>query len=171
MSQKKSNKLSDNARKRIVDCWLEHQREGKKISHDELAKQFKCTKVQVRYALRIAAEGKLGKKRTQASQARQAETIMNKTDKTAILDNQLHFALAQLEADKKLGPVERVNALEKVVRTQKTMDEHALQLHIKGLNWEVLSSIVRRFQPDADQKEILKIFREEEAKCRINSQN
>jgi hypothetical protein len=59
--------------------------------------------------------------------------------------------------------------LEKIARAQKIQNEYEMQVHLKGIDWKIYCETVRRFKPDATEKEIIKIFNELKELCRINS--
>ncbi len=138
------------------------------ISVDSIADKYKCTPGQVRYAITQGGKGRLQRKSTKTTRRLQARMIKDKQDSKVIFEEQLHFALAQLEADDNIDPVQRTLALERLVRTKKVQTEHEMQLHLKGLDWKVFIEVVKMFKPDAYEKDIIRIFNEAKERCKIS---
>lgn len=143
------------------------------IKPKKLAGIFTCTVDQARYALKKAANGELGKyktkRKTKVQTAINADT--DKRDSAEIFDKQIKFAALQLEKNEELSASSRIDIIDKASRAQQRVEGMILNKAIHGMDFAILTEIVRKYEPDASRTDIVRIFREAEQTCKINSQN
>jgi len=163
---KKSNHLTKGTQRKI---W-EMKRKNPDVSVNAIADHFGCTINQVRWAIRSVNEGK-GHRPTNRTRAAKAEEIKKEKNLTDLINSQIQYAFAQLEANLQIDPMQRASMLGTLVRANKQAIEAEMQVHLKGMDWATFTEAIRMFQPDATDKDIIKIFNEAKIRCQINSQD
>lgn len=130
-----------------------------------IADKFNCTTNQVYSALKKDKAGLL--KRKQApKKTKQIEKILEEST-DSIIENQFKFAAAQLESNKDLAVENRIVLIEKLQNIRKSVKSMKLESHIKKIDANILASIIRRFEPEANDDRVIEVYREEFEKCKI----
>lgn len=62
---------------------------------------------------------------------------------------------------KRINAIERAKIINMVARIQKQLKEQEIESHIKRADAQVIARIIRRFMPAATETDVIKIFREE----------
>lgn len=164
MSQKQRPTLTKGRRKQIADYKIKNP----DASYAAIADLFQCSAAQVRYAITQAKKGKTTRKYTRKNQIQAAKLRMEEKSKDELFRNEVVYALALLSAKPGLDPVTRINALDKVARIEERMFNIEMGKHLKGMDFIIYSSTIRRFMPEASDKDILKIFNEVKAECQVS---
>jgi len=81
---------------------------------------------------------------------------------TDLIKSQMAVCVQQLYADNLTG-TERIKLLKQLSSLQKDIQSMELEKHMTHLDAKIVSAIIRRFKPDADNDEIIRIFKEESA--------
>ena len=138
------------------------------LSLKTIAEHFHASYNQVRYAIKAVGSGKKHRSTTRTRSAK-ALVIKEKSNTTDLINSQIHFSLAQMEANEKLEPNIRAVMLGTLARAIKQTTETEMQVHLKGMDWATFTFAIRMFNPAATDKDIIKIFNEAKELCRINS--
>lgn len=136
------------------------------ISAAAVAKHFNVTIHQVNYAVRQTKAGKIVMKKTSKVKTAQALFKMKDDGYNKLFEEQTHYILAQLSVDEHLDHFKRVTVLEKIAKARKIQTEQEMQVHLKGMDWDIYAMTIRRFMPNASDKEIIRLFNE--IKDRVN---
>jgi len=136
----------------------------------QIAELYNVTYDQARQAYLQYKSGKLNKY-TKKIKSEPIEKIRENKSPEDIIKSQYHTALAGLESDRQIPAIDRINALEKLARTRKLLQSVELTEHIKRADADVIGAIIRRYNPDATDEDIIKIYKEELAKIQMESGN
>lgn len=124
----------------------------------DLADRKNITYNQARNIMRKGKGGKLA-----------APSVMRKKDLTKslqkdfdeILNEQLKYAAAQLDVDTGMNAVDRVTMLHKLASTKKETQKMSIEAHLKTTDAVLIAAIIRRYEPDATDDRVIKIYYEE----------
>ena len=154
----KANKLTIIKQQQIAT----YKHKNPKISMSAIAEQFNVTVDQVNYAVQKSKKGelKLGRIRTKKINLDEIKSDEN------LLKVNYEKALKHLNSVDNIAVDDRINLLDKLANTSKTIQQMELQNHLKRLDANVIASIIRRFRPDATDDDIIKIYSEELEKNR-----
>lgn len=94
-------------------------------------------------------------------------TIAAENTDDQLLSEEYTYALAQISSDKTMQVHDRVKLLESLTFIRKTRQQLELQQHMKRVDADVVATIVRMFQPEATDEEVIKIYLE--AQRRVQS--
>lgn len=143
----------------------------------ELAERFRLKPHQVRYALNKYAEDAQLMKNTRAGRKAAAGALMGQSpdrpaDESALelLNNQLALILTQLECDDAMPVMARVQALNTATRVKRLLQSMTLQHHLKRLDADIIAAIIRRYNPNVSDTEIIEIYNEELANLRAGKE-
>lgn len=142
------------------------------LSYSLIADQFHVEYDQVVYACLKYKAGKLTvcKPSSQKGKLRLARQIASEEEPDNVLALQFRFAISQLEADKDMNVADRVVLLDKLASIRKLIQQIELEGHIKRTDAGVIANIIRRFQPESTNDDVVKIYREELEKWKISAQ-
>lgn len=154
----KANKLSIQKQIQIAKHKLKYPNQ----SMSAIAEQYNVTLDQVNYAIQKSRRGelKLGKIRSKKINLDEIVTEEN------LLKTNYEKALKHLNSVDNIAVDDRINLLDKLANTSKTIQQMELQNHLKRLDANIIASIIRRFKPDATDDDIIKIYSEELEKNR-----
>lgn len=154
----KANKLSIQKQIQIAKHKLKYPNQ----SMSAIAEQYNVTLDQVNYAIQKSKRGelKLGKIRSKKINLDEIVTEEN------LLKTNYEKALKHLNTVDNIAVDDRINLLDKLANTSKTIQQMELQNHLKRLDANIIASIIRRFKPDATDDDIIKIYSEELEKNR-----
>lgn len=124
----------------------------------EIAKRYKCTYNQARNAIEQYKAGKLNRERPKKPDV---SKILESSNPDELFGKQYSLALAQLENDKGMPVGERIMMLDKLSGINKTLQQISLQNHLKRADAEFIARIIRRYEPEASDDRIVKIYHEE----------
>ena len=82
-----------------------------------------------------------------------------------MIQSQASMVVQQLY-NEDLDSATRTKLLEKLAKIQKDMQKTELQNHLKSLDAKIVTKLVRRFKPDADDDEVIKIYKEAVAEAK-----
>lgn len=144
----------------------------------ELAERFNIKPHQVRYALDKYAEDANLMKNTRAGRKAVASALIGNgsperpADESSLelLNNQLALILAQLECDDAMPVMARVQALNTATRVKRLLQSMTLQHHLKRLDADIIAAIIRRYNPNVSDTEIIEIYNEELANLRAGKE-
>ena len=74
--------------------------------------------------------------------------------------------LKEVQNDVNMDAKTKVGLLDKLLSIKKKLQSIELTSHLKSLDSEVIAAIIRRYEPDATDEEVIKIFLEELEKCK-----
>ncbi len=129
-----------------------------------VAKKFKVPYHKARYAIDKYAEDVSLLKGNAKGRTIASKILAENSDEVELMKKQAAFILAQIEVNDKMPVPQRTEILAKVARIKKVIQEFELEAHLKRADAGIIAAIVRRFQPDATNDDIIKIYREELAK-------
>jgi hypothetical protein len=157
----KSRVLSLRIRQQIA----KHKEKYPQDSSRVIADKFKCTTNQVYRALKQDKAGLL--KRKQApKKTKDIEAIIQEKTTEEIIEDQYKFAAAQLVTIKDMPVENRTALIEKFINIRKSIQHVKLESHIKRIDANIIASIIRRYEPEADDDRVIKVYREEFEKCK-----
>ena len=136
------------------------------VSFEDLANKFNCTYSQARSAVVAFNKGELKSVRKRAVSAKKVQEIADSTLPDDSLKEEYEYTLNAIRADKKIEPAQRVVLLDKLISMRKTLQVLSLANHLKRADAELISMIIRRFEPTATDERVIQIYNEELAKLR-----
>lgn len=154
----KSHKLPLSTRQAIAKFWSNNP----SYTAAEVAAANNCTVAQARYLKQLDDVDAL-KKPIRKKGRRVVLRAMVDSDTDELLRKQLKYALAQLEADENINVLERVALVEKCSTIRKITQQTELAGHLKRTDASIIAAIIRRFEPDASDEQVITIYREEVA--------
>jgi hypothetical protein len=106
-------------------------------------------------------------KRKQApKKTKDIEAIIQEKTTEEIIEDQYKFAAAQLVTIKDMPVENRTALIEKFINIRKSIQHVKLESHIKRIDANIIASIIRRYEPEADDDRVIKVYREEFEKCK-----
>jgi len=137
-----------------------------KITLEQLEKKFDVPTHTARYALqKFALEADLGKA-TVKGRRQLAEMMADDLNEAEVMRYQLNYCLAEMEINKKLALQSRIDLLYKTTRIRMHIQRVELESHLKRADAQLIANIIRRFEPDASDDMVVKIYNEELQKLR-----
>lgn len=133
-------------------------------THAEIAEIFNVKSHVVRYAVDKYSESIQLMKSNRKGVYEQTKFIAGSYQDIELLKRQLNFCAAQLENDQNMAIANRVDMLYKIMRIRMFLQSVELESHIKRVDADIIGRIVRRFQPEATNDDIIKIYQEEYVK-------
>ena len=153
MRKPKRPALTDSQRSEHYSEYLD---KGWKIS--DLKYHHDLTDAQARFIIEKGKAGHLQVK-TKKRKANVIDSMAKPFDE--ILNGQIHYAAAQLDGDEKISAIDRIQLLQKLAQTKVTAQKMTIESHLKTADAVLIASIVRRYEPDATDERIIKIYYEE----------
>lgn len=125
----------------------------------DIAKEFNVTYNQVVHALKLYREGKLHKRRPRVKH-QNIEAILVEKSTEDIIDEQYKYCAAQLQTQATIAVDDRISMLDKLVAMRKTLQTVKLEGHIKRTDAGIIALLVRKFEPEASDEDVVKYYRE-----------
>ena len=154
MRKQKAPKLVISTRQSIG----RYKKNNPKATTNEIAAKFGCTAQQVRKAISDFNQGLLSKPKSNNKAQDVGELLNRPADE--LLEEQYHYSIAQVSADKKLGTDVRVQMLKDIFGMRKIIQSLRLESHLKRTDAVILGIIIRRFLPQATDDDIIAIYNE-----------
>lgn len=124
-----------------------------------IAELFGVTYNQARRAITQWQRGELRKTKPR-TKLKKIEEIRAELTPDETLERQFHFAVAQLESTANLAADERIRLLESLFSMRKILQNIRLESHIKRTDAGVIKEIVRKYEPNASDDDVIKIYLE-----------
>ena len=124
----------------------------------EIAGKYKCTYAQARNALQQYKAGMLNRERPRKQDV---SKILRDNKSSDLFQKQFDLSLAMLEKDDRMPVGDRVVLLDKLAGINKTLQQISLQNHLKRTDAELIARVIRRYEPEASDETIIKIYHEE----------
>jgi len=124
----------------------------------EIAGKYNCTYNQARNAIDQYNDGQLNRERPKKPDV---SKILASNSGEELFQKQYNLSLAWLEKDETMPAGERIMLLDKLAGINKTLQQISLQNHLKRTDAELIARIVRRYEPEASDEQIIKIYHEE----------
>ena len=153
---KKNRTLSDEEKQSIA----EHAINNPKESDREIALRFGCNPAQVRYARNLAEAGKLSVHRWKLTEEARTNITAATRDANELCAELLRNLLAEL-VHEDIPPQKKIVLFGTLTRAKRTLQESALEAHLKTPDAQILARIIRRFLPTATDEECVMIINEE----------
>lgn len=134
----------------------------------EIAQQFKVSYGQVKGAIDRYNKGLLGRSTQGNYQKKKILEILKTQNDETVFKEQYNMALAQLSDEKIATSGERIKLLDQLVGIRKVLQQIELEGHIKRADAGIIKAIIRRYEPNASDDDIIKIYREELEKWKIS---
>lgn len=158
---RRARRLALRERLRVIKYWAKHP----ELGPSAIASLFGITRAQARYILRQEQEGRLANvkipglgRRTKSSiQLRHDADTM---DVDAVLEQQLRLCLAELNAMTSMILPERIERLQQLVAMRRSLLQMRLQSHLRRLDADIIAALIRRYDPDATDADIVRIYHE-----------
>lgn len=142
-----------------------YKSKNEKASYGEIAEKFNVSYNQARSACIAWKAGELKRSRPRGK-AKEVEAVKSvPADK--LLEKQYHHAVAQLEANDKLEADERIGLLDKLFSMRKKLQQVRLESHLKKVDSEIFTAVIRRFEPNATDEDVISIYRQIVEELRI----
>lgn len=135
-----------------------YKSKNEKASYGELAEKFNVSYNQARSACIAWKEGLL--KRSSPKSNIKAVEAEKELPADELLEKQYHHAVAQLQANDKLPADERIAMLDKLFSMRKKLQQVKLESHLKKVDSEVFTAVIRRFEPHATDEDVIAIYRQ-----------
>lgn len=131
-----------------------------KVSYVQLAKIHACTYEQAREAHKRLLRGELKDRRGRAMRSNRPSGDISGTFR-ALIDK----AVTALDSDRSITAIELVALLDKVASILRVEQQISLQGHLKRADAALIAAIVRRYQPEATDEDVIRIYQETNALC------
>jgi hypothetical protein len=128
------------------------------VSYVELAKMHACTYEQAREAHKRLLRGELKDRRGRRMKA-------GKGDISGTFHALIDKAVTALDSDTSITGIELVQMLDKVASILKVDQQISLQGHLKRADATIIAAIIRRYEPEATDEDVIRIYRETHALC------
>lgn len=125
----------------------------------DLADRKNITYNQARNIMRKGKGGKLAAPNVLTRKKDLTKALQKDFD--AILNEQIKYAAAQLDVDTGMNAVDRVTMLHKLAATKKEAQKMSIEAHLKTTDAVLIAAIIRRYEPDATDDRVIKIYYEE----------
>lgn len=136
-----------------------------KATYGELSQKFNVSYNQARSACIAWQSGELKRSRRKSDAKDVEAEKMTPADK--LLEMQYHHAVAQLQANDKLAADERISLLDKLFTMRKKLQQVRLESHLKKVDSEIFAAVIRRFEPNATDEDVISIYRQIVEELRI----
>lgn len=134
----------------------------------EVANKFACSYSQARTAIEDYKAGKLKSTQKKGVSKSKIQSIIDNSLPDDSLREEYEYVLSSIRADKKIESTQRVLLLDKLISMRKTLQIISLENHLKRADAELISMIIRRFDPSATNERIIQIYNEELSKLRAS---
>ena len=128
---------------------------------EEIAEAFGVKVHQARYAIDKYAENAEFLKSNRKGRRAYARATAESGDTLELMKKQLALIMGELEADEGLVIKTRTQLLYQATKIKMYLQECELESHLKTADARIIAAIIRRFLPDADNDQIIKIYNEE----------
>ena len=136
---------------------------------DELCDLFKCEVHQVRYARKKFAELSALAQNTAKGKQMLGGLINEHVDDNEALKTQVHKIISDLEADSDMKPSPRLKLIKEVMIIKEKIQKTGLVGHLRALDAELVGLIIRRFAPNVNDDDVIKIYNEEKKKLAVSN--
>ena len=150
------HRLTDAERQRIARYKLKHPY----VSMALLAEEFNCTEQQARRAWQAYKDGSMKKPPGTRRPRKRMEDLMNEKDADELLLQQFHEIIAELAAKSQRTLEDRLSILKDLTEMRKKIQQVSLTAHMKRTDAGIVAIIIKRYEPDASEDEIIKIYKE-----------
>lgn len=161
----KARRLTDDERRTVAEYAINNSEE----SDRSVAIHFGCTPAQVRYAVERAEAGVIAVRRTRLTDEGRTAVAMASKTVEQMFEEELHRSVAQIASDAEMPADKRVQLLGSLARMKRTLQETAIEGHIRTGDATFLARLVRRFLPASTDDDVILILREELEKWRADS--
>lgn len=132
----------------------------------EAAEKHGVSYDQARNACMKFSKGELKRANIPAKKKSSKVIIPNVTSSDVSLIEIYNSVLIEIQSAEDMEYGEKVYLLDKLSSIKKKIQAVDLKTHIKSVDAKVIAEIIRRFEPDATDEEILNIFYEALEKCK-----
>lgn len=158
-NRKAAPRLRLRDRLRIIKYWNKHP----ELGPSAIADLFGITRSQARWILKLEQEGKLqseipGMRRRSVSTI-QLKKMTKELDLDQALEEQLRMCLAELSTVSSMPMLERIDRLSQLMQVRKTLLQTKLQSHLRRIDADVIATIIRKYDPEASDEDVVKIYR------------
>jgi len=133
----------------------------------DVARYWDVSYDQARNAIEKHKAGKLATPPGRPSDKKVVAAITGELDVDAIIARQHEYAAAQLMASESMPVHERVKLVGDLVAIRKTIQAVTLQGHMKRIDAAVVAAIIRRYEPNATDDDVLRIYAEAVDQTRV----
>ena len=153
----KARALRKSTQRSIAKFKEQHPR----TSFVDLAAHFNCTYDQARDAWRRYQDGELAA----SPGRRKTRWVKPSGDPIGTLRALVDRALTALHGDGSLDGVELINLLDRAAPVLRIVQQLSLTGHIKGADALIVAALIRRYQPNATDDDVVRIFHEVRIEC------
>lgn len=151
--RRKSHELPNSTQHAIGREYIEGRKAGRDVTYASIARKYNCTIDQARS---YAAKYKRG-----AYAGRQTRVRRNPAgESSTTIEELIRITIDELGVTD-LDPLERSKAIERLVRSMHSAQQISLQGHMRSTDAMLVRAIVRRYEPDATDEDVIRIIREE----------
>lgn len=136
----------------------------------ELAAKHNVTEAQARRAVGQYTNGELetGRKRQPVAKI---NSIVVEKGLSDIIDDQLHYSAAALQAAGYYSPDERITALNKLVATRGLIQKQKLSEHLRSADADFVAFLYRKFvRPDLTDEDIIQLYSADYERWKISAE-
>ncbi len=138
-------------------------------TYAELAAKHNVTEDQARRAVTQFENGELDRKRYRQPVAK-IQKIVSEKNVADIIDEQLHYSAAALQAATYYSPDERILALNKLVGTKGMIAKQKLGEHLRSADADFIAFLYRKFKrPDLTDEEIIQEYHKDYERWKSNN--
>lgn len=121
----------------------------------EIAAKYDCSYDQARNAIKAGEKGSLIR-----SKPKKEDLYEPADDPDGDLEKEYARAVAALSAGDIGGAAAHTALLDKLVGVRKTLQQVRLQNHLRKSDAELIAAIIRRYEPEASDEEVIAIYKE-----------
>jgi hypothetical protein len=96
-----------------------------------------------------------------------SQIVLEKTAEQILME-QFHTAVAELSTQKKMDLQVRIKLIGDLTAMRRELQRLQLQSHMKAADAGVVAAIIRRYQPEATEDDVIKIYMEATAMSRMS---
>jgi hypothetical protein len=140
-----------------------YKEKNPKVSYVQLAKMYNCTYEQAREAHKRLERGDLKDRR-----GRPMRSIHASGDVTGMFRTLIDTAVTALHEDTNISAIELVQMLDKVAGVLKIEQQLSLTSHLKRADAVLIAALIRRYEPQATDDDVIRIYREVHSLCQAS---
>lgn len=129
------------------------------MTHQGIADRFNVKEHQVRYAIKKYAEDANTIVGTKKGREIASRALAHFGKDVETLSHQVSLCIQQLETEE-IALSSRVELLAKIANIKAKLTDFELQKHLKRVDASLIQMLIRKFKPEADNEEVIKIYNE-----------
>jgi hypothetical protein len=135
------------------------------MTQRELALKFNCSEAQVRYSFEKFGDVAVFSQNTRSGRKALTQILADTIDNDEnIMREELKNIIAKLMVDSEMESTSKLQLLNMASTIKVKLQKVSMQNHMRDLDARTVAAIIRRYEPNASDEDIIKIYKEERKK-------